>query len=147
MPVQGTLQAASFRFVARCSLVEIHRRFRGAFCFHHQGPDFCQTALCSDPQTKHNQTRRCDILKCHRSSDLDHQIRSVCDVFLFGASTCEVWSQLFSSSWNWIFIISADYFRAIVYNVSSVSANYPTITITLSLLTWHTTYQSNKTKL
>jgi hypothetical protein len=30
---------AVFRVVALCSLVEVHRRFRGAFCLHSQGED------------------------------------------------------------------------------------------------------------
>jgi hypothetical protein len=31
--------------VAPCSLIEIHLRFRVAYCFHHQGADGC---LCEE---------------------------------------------------------------------------------------------------
>jgi hypothetical protein len=33
------LKMAIFWDVSPCSLVEVHRRFRGACCFHHQGDE------------------------------------------------------------------------------------------------------------
>jgi hypothetical protein len=34
-----SLKMAVFWDVAPCSLVEVYRRFRGAYCLHHQGGD------------------------------------------------------------------------------------------------------------
>jgi hypothetical protein len=33
------MKMAVFWVVATCSLVEVYRRFRGAFCLHHQGDE------------------------------------------------------------------------------------------------------------
>jgi hypothetical protein len=33
----ASMKSIAFREVALCSLVEVDRRFRGAYCLHHQG--------------------------------------------------------------------------------------------------------------
>jgi hypothetical protein len=35
----ASMKMRVFLYVALCSLVEIHRRFRGAYCLHHQGDE------------------------------------------------------------------------------------------------------------
>jgi hypothetical protein len=35
----ASMKMAVFWVVAPCNLVEVHRRFRGAWCLHHQGDD------------------------------------------------------------------------------------------------------------
>jgi hypothetical protein len=34
------MKTTVFRDVVSCSLVEVDRRFRGAYCFHHQGSGY-----------------------------------------------------------------------------------------------------------
>jgi hypothetical protein len=63
--------------VLPCSLVEVHRRFRGVCCLH-QGTlmmeaastsetseSFYQTTWRNIPEDSHLHTRRCEILKSH----------------------------------------------------------------------------------
>jgi hypothetical protein len=33
----ASIKMTAFRDIALCSIVEADRRFRGAYCFHHQG--------------------------------------------------------------------------------------------------------------
>jgi hypothetical protein len=60
------LKAASMKSVfwdvAPCSLVEVYRRFRGAYCFHHQGDD---NGVANTSKTSVNfyQTTRRNILE------------------------------------------------------------------------------------
>jgi hypothetical protein len=42
----GDLKMTAVCYIASCVLVEVDRRFRGAYCLHHQGPD---DGLCSPP--------------------------------------------------------------------------------------------------
>jgi hypothetical protein len=35
------MKIAAFWDIASCSLVEVDRSFRGAYCLHHQGNDDC----------------------------------------------------------------------------------------------------------
>jgi hypothetical protein len=65
-----------------CSIVEVDRRFRGTYCFHHQGDEyfrlmmeavrtsemsvnFYETARHNNPQDCHFHTRRRENLKSH----------------------------------------------------------------------------------
>jgi hypothetical protein len=43
------LLMAVFWVVARCSLIEVYRRFKGACCLHHQGDDRRQPSSYSPP--------------------------------------------------------------------------------------------------
>jgi hypothetical protein len=69
---------AVFWFVAPCSLVEVYRRFRGAYCLHHEcsialmmeaastsemSVNFYQTTRCNKPEESHLHTRRRENLK------------------------------------------------------------------------------------
>jgi hypothetical protein len=63
-------QMAAFWNVASCVLVDIHRRFGGAYCLHHQGDEFSvtpasiyQTTSCSVPEDSHLLNRRRENLK------------------------------------------------------------------------------------
>jgi hypothetical protein len=60
-----TAKITVFRDVAQCSLVEVHRRFRGAYCLHHQGDRPDQTTRRNIPEDSHLHTRRRENLKSH----------------------------------------------------------------------------------
>jgi hypothetical protein len=69
--------------VAQCSVVEVYRRFRGAYCLHHQGDKWLialmmeavstsetsinvyQTTRRNVPEESRYQTRHCENLKSH----------------------------------------------------------------------------------
>jgi hypothetical protein len=55
------MKMAVFWVVAPCSLVEIDRRFRDAYCLHHQGNDR------NISEDSHLHTRRREILKSHHN--------------------------------------------------------------------------------
>jgi hypothetical protein len=59
---------AEFRDVAKCSMVEVDRRFRGAYCLRHQVDEslnFYSTTRCNNPEDSHLHTRR-ENLKSHK---------------------------------------------------------------------------------
>jgi hypothetical protein len=80
-----------FWVVAPCSLLQVYRRFRGAFCLRHQGDEyarvmeaartsetsvnFYQTTRRNNPEDSHLHTRRPENLKFHLllSALNDHQ--------------------------------------------------------------------------
>jgi hypothetical protein len=68
------LKKAVFWDVAPCSLVEVYRRFRGAYCLHYQGDEeaantsetsvnLYQIIRHNDPEDSHLHTRRHENLK------------------------------------------------------------------------------------
>jgi hypothetical protein len=62
--------------VAPCSLVEIDRRFTGAYCLHYEGDEavstsetlinFYETTRCNIPEDSHHHTRSRENLKSHK---------------------------------------------------------------------------------
>jgi hypothetical protein len=76
-----TKKMTVFWYVAPCSLLEIDRRFRGAYCFHHQGDKIAlmieavntsktlanlyETTRCNIPEDGNFHTRRHENLKSH----------------------------------------------------------------------------------
>jgi hypothetical protein len=59
---------AVFWVVVPCSLVEVYRRFTGAYCFHNQGDppvNAYQTIRHNNPEDSHLHTRRRENLKSH----------------------------------------------------------------------------------
>jgi hypothetical protein len=69
------LKMAVFWVVAPCSLVEVYRPFRGAYCLHHQGDEaartavilvnFYQTTRRYNPEDSHLRTHRRENLKSY----------------------------------------------------------------------------------
>jgi hypothetical protein len=55
---------AVFWFVAPCSLVEVYRRFRGVYCFHHQGL-MMEAAKTSETSENYQTTRRSNLEGSH----------------------------------------------------------------------------------
>jgi hypothetical protein len=51
----ASMKMAVFWVVARCNLVEVCRRFRGAYCLHHQGSEWAArlTYRCDDGGSKY----------------------------------------------------------------------------------------------
>jgi hypothetical protein len=77
----GSVRMAVFWVVAPCSLVEVHLRFRGPCCLHHQGTlmmeaarfsetlvNFYQTTRSYNPQDSYLHTHRRENLKSHLGS-------------------------------------------------------------------------------
>jgi hypothetical protein len=54
---------AVFWDVAPCSMMEIDRRFRGAYCLHHLDDESYQTGRRNIPEDSHLHTRRRENLK------------------------------------------------------------------------------------
>jgi hypothetical protein len=55
------MQMTVFYDVAPCSLVEIGRRFRDAYCLHHQGALIMETVIISETMVIFYQTARRNI--------------------------------------------------------------------------------------
>jgi hypothetical protein len=50
-----------FWHVTPCSLIDIGRRFRGAYCLHHQDDEMMETVSSSETSVNIYQTTRCSI--------------------------------------------------------------------------------------
>jgi hypothetical protein len=76
-----TMTKTVFWVVATCCLVQIYRRFRGAYCLHNQGNDecsehlwnvgklpyTCKTTRRNNPEDSHLHTSRSENLKSHEA--------------------------------------------------------------------------------
>jgi hypothetical protein len=67
MKLTYCMKMAVFWVAVLCSLVEVHQRFRGPCCLHHQGDEtlvnFYQTTRCCNQEDSHLHTRHCENLK------------------------------------------------------------------------------------